>query len=92
MKLFASLLVPVLDTRGGAGAGTGELSFANGCAHKKDGRTNSKLDALSQQILKMEQQMSRPGVMVGEATPVPNAAPVAAASSILLMPVPPPMW
>jgi LysM repeat protein len=46
---------------------------------------NAKIDALSQQILKLEQQISntRPGVMVGEATPVstPTTAPASAGAS-----------
>ncbi|PYJ26869.1 MAG: hypothetical protein DME90_11115, partial [Verrucomicrobia bacterium] len=34
---------------------------------------NAKIDALSQEILKLEQQIShiRPGVMIGEGTPAP---------------------
>lgn len=48
---------------------------------KKVDEQNMKIDALSQQILKLEQQISsiRPGVMIGETTPPPAAAPVAAA-------------
>ena len=43
---------------------------------KKIDQINTKIDALSQQILKLEQQVSRPGTIIGEATPgpVPNAA------------------
>src|SRR5216117_3538091 len=44
---------------------------------KKIDEQNAKIDALSQEILKLEQQMShiRPGIMVGESTPSPaNAA------------------
>ena len=43
---------------------------------KKIDEQNTKIDALSQEILKMEQQLShvRPGVMVGENTPSPAAA------------------
>ena len=46
---------------------------------KKIDEQNAKIDALSQEILKLEQQLShaRPGVMVGEAAP---AAPTSAAS------------
>ncbi|HEX4708263.1 MAG TPA: LysM domain-containing protein [Candidatus Udaeobacter sp.] len=45
---------------------------------KKIDEQNTKIDALSQEILKMEQQLShvRPGVMIGENTP---SAPAAAA-------------
>jgi len=49
---------------------------------KKIDEQNSKIDALSQEILKMEQQLShvRPGVMIGESTPspAPAAAPISA--------------
>ena len=43
---------------------------------KKIDEQNIKIDALSQQILKLEQQVStiRPGVMIGEATPSPSAS------------------
>jgi LysM repeat protein len=44
---------------------------------KKIDEQNAKIDALSQEILKLEQQIShiRPGVMVGESTPsVPTGA------------------
>jgi LysM repeat protein len=44
---------------------------------KKIDEQNAKIDTLSQQILKLEQQIAnmRPGVMIGEATPAstPNA-------------------
>src|SRR6516225_10413143 len=51
---------------------------------KKIDEQNAKIDALSQEILKLEQQVShiRPGVMIGEATPSPaNAAAPAMSSS-----------
>jgi LysM repeat protein len=43
---------------------------------KKIDEQNVKIDALSQEILKLEQQLShaRPGVIVGEAAPVPASA------------------
>jgi LysM repeat protein len=43
---------------------------------KKLDEQNAKIDMLSQQILKLEQQIAnmRPGVMVGESTPAPTAA------------------
>lgn len=43
---------------------------------KKIDEQNAKIDALSQEILKLEQQLShsRPGVMIGEASPAPAAA------------------
>ena len=48
---------------------------------RKIDEQNTKIDALSQQILKLEQQISsmRPGVMIGESTPTP--APASAAAS-----------
>jgi LysM repeat protein len=52
---------------------------------KKIDEQNAKIDALSQEILKLEQQIAhiRPGVMVGESTPAAAspAAAVAAGSS-----------
>src|SRR5216110_2044359 len=40
---------------------------------KKIDEQNAKIDALSQEILKLEQQLwhIRPGVMIGESTPAP---------------------
>jgi LysM repeat protein len=51
---------------------------------KKIDEQNAKIDALSQEILKLEQEVShiRPGVMIGESTPAPaNAAAPAASPS-----------
>ena len=47
---------------------------------KKIDEQNVKIDALSQEILKLEQQLShvRPGVMIGESTPAPALAATAA--------------
>ena len=49
---------------------------------KKIDEQNAKIDALSQEILKLEQQVSRirPGVMVGESTPSAVTAPASAES------------
>jgi LysM repeat protein len=51
---------------------------------KKIDEQNAKIDALSQEIVKLEQQIShiRPGVMIGENTPLPttSAAPAESAS------------
>jgi LysM repeat protein len=49
---------------------------------KKIDEQNAKIDALSQEILKLEQQLShaRPGVMIGEATSAPATAAAPAAS------------
>src|SRR6476646_220111 len=43
---------------------------------RKIDELNAKIDALSQHMLKLEQQASRPGTMIGETSPspVPNAA------------------
>jgi LysM repeat protein len=43
---------------------------------KKIDQQNTKIDALSQEILKLEQQLShvRPGVMIGEGAPSPATA------------------
>src|SRR6266404_909196 len=50
---------------------------------KKIDEQNAKIDALSQEILKLEQQIAhiRPGVMVGENTPSP-ATPIAPTESV----------
>lgn len=49
---------------------------------KKIDEQNAKIDALSQEVLKLEQQLShaRPGVIIGEAAPAPAAAAGASAS------------
>ncbi len=46
---------------------------------RKIDELNTKIDALSQHILKLEQQTSHPGTMIGETTPAPNAAPAESA-------------
>jgi LysM repeat protein len=50
---------------------------------KKIDEQNMKIDALSQQILKLEQQVSsiRPGVIIGDATPSAATAPSAAGTA-----------
>jgi LysM repeat protein len=50
---------------------------------KKIDEQNAKIDALSQEILKLEQQLShvRPGVMIGEAAPAQASAAAPAASA-----------
>jgi lysozyme len=50
---------------------------------KKLDEQNAKIDMLSQQILKLEQQIAntRPGVMVGESTPTPAPATTTATTS-----------
>ena len=51
---------------------------------KKIDEQNAKIDALSQEILKLEQQLShsRPGVMIGEAAPAPATAVAPGASAL----------
>jgi LysM repeat protein len=62
---------------------SGESAQLEALAKKID-EQNAKIDALSQEILKLEQQLShsRPGVIIGEASPAPAtaAAPPASAS------------
>lgn len=41
---------------------------------KKLDEQNAKIDALSQQILKLQEQMSKPGVIIGEPTPTPTSS------------------
>src|SRR5215468_9059062 len=50
---------------------------------KKIDEQNAKIDALSQEILRLEQQLShaRPGVMIGESAPTPATAAAPAASA-----------
>jgi LysM repeat protein len=50
---------------------------------KKIDQQNAKIDALSQEILKLEQQLShvRPGVMIGEGAPASANAPASAAAA-----------
>ena len=57
-------------------AKSGEVAQLEALAKKID-EQNAKIDALSQEILKLEQQLSHvpPGVMIGEGAPAPaNAA------------------
>ena len=63
-------------------AKSAESAQLEGLAKKID-EQNAKIDALSQEILKLEQQLShaRPGVMIGEATPAPATAGAPAAST-----------
>lgn len=84
MKPFVLICVVALTAAFGSPA-LGQ-TLASGAADKTDPQLealikkmdeqNTKIDALSQQILKLEQQVSaiRPGVMIGEATPSPSAA------------------
>lgn len=58
---------------------------------KKLDEQNVKIDMLSQQILKLEQQIAnmRPGVMVGESTPSPaTTTPPASSAAVTVSPQP----
>lgn len=66
-------------TQGGSDKTTAQLETLT----KKIEEQNTKIDALSQQILKMEQQIAniRPGVMIGETAPSLPAAAAPAGSN-----------
>ena len=74
---FSFLLAAMICTTSSAQAPSGDKSDAALIEDltKKIDLQNTKIDALSQQILKLEQQVSamRPGVMIGE-TPAPATA------------------
>jgi LysM repeat protein len=48
---------------------------------RKIDEQNTKIDALSQQILKLQEQLSKPGVMIGETSPAPTASTAASVDS-----------
>jgi LysM repeat protein len=83
MKFVA--LCAVLLLFGTAFAQTPEPSSAPGemvTLERKIDELNTKIDALSQHILKLEQQTSRPGTMIGETSPSPvPSAPVTPSES-----------
>ena len=81
MKFFVAWAVLLLVVAGAlAQSPQGSPSPGEMAAlEKKIDQINTKIDALSQQILKLEQQVSRPGTIIGEATPGP--VPTAAASA-----------
>ena len=85
MKLFALSLVALLGAFSNPGAFAQTVARtpapASSAAQlealtKKIEEQNGKIDTLSQQILKLEQQIAnmRPGVMIGESTPTPSVA------------------
>jgi len=81
LALCAFFFVPVGQAQTPAGSGSEAAQLE--ALTKKIEEQNGKIDTLSQQILKLEQQVSnlRPGVMIGESTPAPAATssvPVAA--------------
>lgn len=73
----ASAQTPVPESAKSADAGQLEALA------KKIDEQNAKIDALSQEILKLEQQIShiRPGVMIGEGPPAPGNTVAAAAAT-----------
>ena len=79
--VFAGLLASsaCAQTVAPSPAGSAEAAQLQALSKKID-EQNAKIDTLSQQILKLEQQIAnmRPGVIIGEATPA--AAPSAAAT------------
>ena len=82
LRFFALLFVLALSTRGDAqtlASGSDTTGTQLEALTKKIDEQNTKIDALSQQLLKLEQQLStiRPGVMIGETTP---SAPTASAT------------
>jgi LysM repeat protein len=89
MKLAAIFFVALILTWRAALAQTPAPESAKqadaevGALAKKIDEQNAKIDALSQEILKLEQQIShiRPGVMIGEGTPTPPMPGVTITSS-----------
>lgn len=71
MKILAiGILAAILSTQAFAQAPNDKSSSAQlEAISKKLDEQNAKIDALSQQILKMQEQLSKPGVMIGETTP-----------------------
>lgn len=55
---------------------------------KKIDEQNTKIDALSQQLLKVEQQLStiRPGIMIGESTPYTSSSSTASPATAVAAP------
>jgi LysM repeat protein len=74
---YGTALVPcaVAQSMARAPSDAGTAAQLQALAKKID-EQNGKIDTLSQQILKLEQQLAntRPGVMIGEATPAPVPA------------------
>src|SRR5947199_10786151 len=85
-SLCATLILPFCaasaQTPAPEAAKSAEAAQIEALAKKID-EQNVKIDALSQEILKLEQQVShiRPGVMIGESTPAATGAGAPAASS-----------
>lgn len=76
MKILAiGILAAIFSTQAFAQAPNDKSSTAQlEAISKKLDEQNAKIDALSQQILKMQEQLSKPGVMIGETSPAPTNA------------------
>lgn len=85
--LFAAMVCP--DARAQAAAGDKSEKALLEALSKKIDEQNAKIDILSQQILKLEQQVAkvRPGVMIGE-TPSPAATHSASTEASKATPAP----
>lgn len=92
MKLSFLILSSLLFCGALIGGPAGAQTFATGSDKasaqlealiKKIDEQNLKIDALSQQLLKMEKQIAntRPGVMIGESTPSAPSAPSSTAAA-----------
>jgi LysM repeat protein len=79
--LFGSLCIASAQTPASKSGKSDDTAQLEALAKKID-EQNAKIDALSQEILKLEQQIAhlRPGVMVGESTPS-GTSPAAVAGS-----------
>ena len=79
--LFGLLYPASAQTPGSKSRKSDDITQLEALAKKID-EQNAKIDALSQEILKLEQQIAhmRPGVMIGESTPS-AASPAAGAAS-----------
>ena len=77
------LLCPASAQMSGSKSGKSDDASQLEALAKKIDEQNAKIDALSQEILKLEQQIVhiRPGVMIGESTPS-AASPAAAAGAL----------
>src|SRR6266404_6930058 len=72
-SLCATLILPFCAASAQTPAPEAAKSAQIETLAKKIDEQNTKIDSLSQEILKLEQQIShiRPGIMIGESTPSP---------------------
>jgi LysM repeat protein len=82
MKILAiGVLAVFLSTQASAQTPNDKSSAAQlEAINKKLDEQNAKIDALSQQILKLQEQMSKPGVVIGETASAPAPSPTVTAS------------